>query len=146
MNTIWLVLLIGLAIIEALTMGLTTIWFAGGALVAFIVSTLGGPIWLQMIAFVVVSFILLIFTRPFAVKYINKQTVKTNIDDVIGKTAKVKEVVDNINATGHVLLNGQEWTARSSKEDVVIPEDTLVIVERIEGVKLIVKKKEEVTK
>lgn len=144
MSIVWLVLLIVLAVAEMISLGLTTIWFAGGALVALIISLVGGPIWLQASMFVLVSVVLLIFTRPIAVKYINKNTVKTNVDSIIGKTAKVTETIDNINATGTALVGGQEWTARSADDAVVIPVGSIVMIDRIEGVKIIVKKKEEV--
>ena len=66
---IWLVLLIVAIVAEVLTMGLTTIWFAGGALVAIFAAILNAPVWLQVVLFLVVSLVLLIFTRPVAVKY-----------------------------------------------------------------------------
>ncbi|WP_047834383.1 membrane protein, partial [Robinsoniella sp. RHS] len=74
----WLVLFILLIVIELATMGLTTIWFAGGSVAGFIVSVLDGNILLQILAFVIVSVVLLIFTRPFAVRYVNKNRTKTN--------------------------------------------------------------------
>lgn len=144
MNYLWLALLIALAATEAATMGLTTIWFAGGSLVAFIASVLGAPLWLQGTLFLSTSVLLLIFTRPIAVRYVNSRTIKTNIDALTGKTAKVIETIDNINGTGHVFIKGLEWTARTETEGVVIEAGELVTVLRIEGVKLIVKKKEEV--
>ena len=67
----WLALFVILLIIEIITVGLTTIWFAGGSMAALIVAAVGGPVWLQVILFLVVSFVLLFFTRPWAVKYLN---------------------------------------------------------------------------
>lgn len=140
----WLIALIVLLAVEIATMGLTTIWFAGGALVALIAALLGANIVVQVILFVAVSLILLIFTRPVAVKYLNNNAVKTNAEGLIGRTAKVIYTIDNVNSTGYASVDGQEWTARSEDNGVVIPEGTLVTIVRIEGVKLIVKKKEEV--
>lgn len=82
---IWLVILAVLVVIEIITLGLTTIWFAGGALVALVVSLLGGPVWLQILLFLIVSVVLLIFTRPLAVRYMNKNQQKTNVDSIPGK-------------------------------------------------------------
>ena len=79
---IWLVILAVLVVIEIITLGLTTIWFAGGALVALVVSLLGGPVWLQILLFLGVSVVLLIFTRPLAVRYMNKNQQKTNVDSI----------------------------------------------------------------
>ena len=129
-----------LIVIELATMGLTTIWFAGGAVAGFIASMLGANVVIQAVVFFVVSIVLLIFTRPFAVRYINSNKTKTNIDGLIGQEALVLEEINNIRETGCARLEGKEWSARSV-DDTVIPADTVVIVERIEGVKLIVKTK-----
>ena len=138
----WLAVFVLLIVIELATMGLTTIWFAGGAVAGFIASMLGANVVIQAVVFFVVSIVLLIFTRPFAVRYINSNKTKTNIDGLIGQEALVLEEINNIRETGCARLEGKEWTARSV-DDTVIPADTVVIVERIEGVKLIVKTKSE---
>ena len=136
----WLAVFVLLIVIELATMGLTTSWFAGGAVAGFIASMLGANVVIQAVVFFVVSIVLLIFTRPFAVRYINSNKTKTNIDGLIGQEALVLEEINNIRETGCARLEGKEWTARSV-DDTVIPADTVVIVERIEGVKLIVKTK-----
>ena len=109
---------------KIITVGLATIWFAGGSMVALIVAAVGGPIWLQVILFFVVSFVLLFFTRPWAVKYLNPHKTRTNYEDAIGKTVRVTAKIDNIAETGTAVLNGQEWTARSNDEAVTIDADT----------------------
>ena len=134
----WLVVFILLILIEFATMGLTTIWFAGGAVAGFVASMLGANVVIQAAAFFAVSILLLFFTRPFAVRYINSNKTKTNVDGLIGQEALVLEEINNIRETGCARLEGKEWTARSMN-DTVIPKDTVVTVERIEGVKLIVK-------
>lgn len=139
----WLAFFIILLVIEILTLGLTTIWFAGGALVAFIACLLGAGLGLQIALFAVVSVVLLFFTRPLALKYLNKRTTKTNVESLIGKTAKVTVPIDNYQGVGAAMLNGLEWTARSVKDEETIAAGTLVTVVEISGVKLIVKKKEE---
>ena len=136
----WLAVFVLLIVIELATMGLTTIWFAGGAVAGFIASMLGANVVIQAVVFFVVSIVLLIFTRPFAVRYINSNKTKTNIDGLIGQEALVLEEINNFRETGCARVEGKEWTARSV-DDTVIPADTVVIVERIEGVKLIVKTK-----
>lgn len=138
MGIMWLVILVLLILIEFATMGLTTVWFAGGALVAAVIAALNGPIWAQVAAFVVVSLLLLIFTRPIAVKYFNVDRTKTNTESLIGKQAIVTERIDNLKATGTAAINGQEWTARSAFQDVDIEEGAVVIIKEIQGVKLIV--------
>lgn len=141
----WLIVLIACIVVEILTLGLTTIWFAGGALAAFIAALFSAPLWLEIILFVVVSAALLFFTRPLAMRFINQESVKTNYESMTGRVGVVTEQVDNLNAAGCVRVSGQDWTARSSAAEEIIPVDTEVVVERIEGVKLIVTpvKKEE---
>lgn len=142
----WLVLLIVAIIVEVLTMGLTTIWFAGGALVAILAVLLHAPIWLQIILFVTVSLLLLFFTRPVAVKYFNKDRVKTNVESMVGRQAVVTGEIDNIQGIGQVTLNGQEWSARSADDDVRIPLGSVVDVVSVSGVKLIVRPDEQMKK
>ncbi|MDE6956917.1 MAG: NfeD family protein [Lachnospiraceae bacterium] len=143
MMLIWLALVIVLIVIEIFTVGLTTIWFAGGALAAIVINLLGlGMVW-QIIAFLVVSGVLLFFTRPWALKYINSNRVKTNYEGVIGKVIRITEIVDNMNQTGKAVVNGQEWSVRSEQDKVILGEGTLAKVVKIEGVKLIVRVYEE---
>lgn len=137
----WLILFIVLLVIEILTLGLTTIWFAGGAIVGFIACLLGVGIEAQVFLFIGVSLVLLIFTRPAAKKYLNRQTVKTNAEGLIGKTARVKERIDNQNSQGTAVLNGQDWMARALSDDEIFEPGEEVLVSEIRGVKLIVSKK-----
>ena len=134
--------MIVLLVIEIATLGLTTIWFAGGALVACIAALLHANIWVQIVLFLVVSVLLLFFTRPLAVRYMNKDRTKTNVDSMVGKEAVVTEAIDNLKAQGVVQVNGLEWTARSEESQEVIPKGAIVEVGRVDGVKLIVRKKE----
>ena len=140
MILVWLLLAVLLLIIESMTLGLTTIWFAAGAVVAFISALLGVNIFFQVVCCFVTSFVLLIVTRPLAFKYLNRTITKTNIDAVIGKTARVVYPVNNVKETGRVLVGHMEWAAKSSDDLAVFKRDDLVIVERIEGVCLVVKK------
>ncbi|MDE6616562.1 MAG: NfeD family protein [Lachnospiraceae bacterium] len=134
----WLVALAVLLVIEIITLGLTTIWFAGGALVAFVLALLGVPWLVQIAVFLIVSILLLIFTRPAIEKKINKDRVKTNVNSIAGKEGKVTEDIDNFNQKGAIVLNGLEWTARSSKDDVIIPAGARVVVDEVKGVKVFV--------
>lgn len=136
-SIIWLVVLAILLVIEFLTLGLTTVWFAGGALVAFLVSLAGGPLWLQLLLFIAVSVLLLLFTRPLAVKYLNKDVQKTNVDSIPGQKGIVTATIDNLKAEGQVTIQGMEWTARA-KNGNTIEKGKVVRVTAVEGVKLIV--------
>ena len=133
----WLLGLAILLVIECLTLGLTTVWFAGGALVAFLVSLAGGPLWLQLLLFIAVSVVLLLFTRPLAVKYLNKDVQKTNVDSIPGQKGIVTATIDNLKAEGQVTIQGMEWTARA-KNGNTIEKGKVVRVTAVEGVKLIV--------
>ena len=135
----WLVLLIVLLGIEMATLGLTTIWFAGGALIAVVAALLHAPLTVQIVLFFLVSLVLVFFTRPVAVKYFNKDRVRTNVESVLGKQTIVTEEIDNLLGKGGAVLNGQEWSARSTEDGKIIPEGAVVTIEAVSGVKLIVK-------
>ena len=134
----WLIAVAVFLIIEITTLGLTTIWFAGGALIAFLASILGANYLIQFILFVVVSVILLCFTRPIAVRYFNNHRARTNYESIIGQTAKVTSRIDNFNQTGAAIVGGQDWTARAEQDDDIIEPGTQVKIVAIKGVKLIV--------
>lgn len=134
----WLIALAVLLVIEIITLGLTTIWFAGGALVAFVLALFNVPLLVQITVFLVVSILLLLFTRPVVEKRLNESRVKTNVNSMIGKEGRVTETIDNYNQKGIVIINGLEWTARSSRDDLIIPEGSRVVINEIKGVKVFV--------
>lgn len=138
----WLILFIVLLVIEIFTMGLTTIWFAGGALIALLMAFIGFGLPVQIVVFVVVSMVLLVMTRPIAVKYFNTERQKTNAESLIGQQAVVLKDVDTLHAAGLVEVNGQEWSAKTDEPNGFIPKDSVVSIEGIQGVKLIVRTKE----
>ena len=135
---VWLVALAVFVVIEIATMGLTTIWFAGGALVALVLALLKVSFYVQLGAFLVISFVLLVCTRPLAVKFFNQERVKTNVDSIIGKKAIVLAEINNLKEEGQVSVNGMEWSARTYEEGCIIPAGTVVEVREIQGVKLMV--------
>ena len=141
----WLIAFAVLVGIEVATMALTTVWFAGGAIAAFLMSLAHASVNAQLTVFAVVSFALLIFTRPWAVKHVNRRAVKTNADSLVGKQARVTSEINNSLQTGSAVVNGQEWTARANKDGEIYPADTLVEIRAIQGVKLIVQKAQEET-
>lgn len=138
----WLIIFIVLLVIEIITMGLTTIWFAGGALMALLMAFIGFGLPVQIGVFLVVSVALLVLTRPVAVKYFNTERQKTNAESLIGQQAVVLKDVDTLHAAGLVEVNGQEWSAKTDEPNGFIPKDSVVSIEGIQGVKLIVKAKE----
>lgn len=132
----WTALAIVLAVVEAMTFGLTTIWFVAGALVALFVNWLGMNMYIQVGAFLVSSIALLLFTRPLVIKYTKVGSVKTNVDSLIGKVGIVTVEISE-HAYGQVKLAGQVWSAKGT-DTAVYPVGTEVVVEAIEGVKLVV--------
>ena len=138
---VWLMALVAFIIIEIATMGLTTIWFAGGAFIALVLALLKVSFYVQAGAFLVISIILLVCTRPLAVRFFNGERVPTNVDSVIGKQAIVIARIDNLKEEGQVILNGMEWSARSYEEGTIIPTGAVVEVKEIQGVKLMVMEK-----
>lgn len=137
MTIFWLAAFIALAILEAATFGLTSIWFCAGALAAMICSAVGAPLWLQVLVFLAVSAAAMVLLRPLAKKYLTPRRTATNADRVIGREGVVKETVDNLAATGKISVGGDVWTARS-ESGAVIEKDSRVRVLRIEGVKVFV--------
>ena len=135
----WLILVAVMLVIEIFTMGLTTIWFSLGAVAAAIAAGLGAPLWVQILLFTVVSVVIMILVRPFALKVMDRNRTKTNIDEVIGKQAEVLEPIDNQKEQGKVRFRGVEWMARSVDGSTVAAGD-VVTVEEVSGVKLLVKK------
>ena len=137
-TVIWLSLFVLFLVIEIITMGLTTIWFAGGALVAFLLG-----LGVQIIIFAIVSLALLAVTRPLAMKYFNQERQKTGAELLIGQKALVIEEIDTLSSKGRVEVRGQEWAAKTDAPEGKIPKNAIVVVEGIQGVKLIVRNGEE---
>lgn len=139
MAFVWLIAMIALFIIEAVTVNLVTIWFAFGALAALIACLAGGELWLQIVLFTVVTLVTLVPTRKIAKKLLkDKKGHATNADRAIGKSCIVTQSIDNVNGTGAVKCLGVEWSARSENGESFNVGDVVTAV-KIEGVKLIVK-------
>ena len=134
----WLVAMVALIVIELATLGLTTIWFACGALVAVVAAAMDAPLLLQILMFVVVSFAVLLAVRPIAVKYFNKDRTRTNIESMIGRQAIVVSEIDNMQGVGQVSVNGMDWSARSTINELKISVGRVVVIRAVDGVKLIV--------
>ena len=138
---VWLIVAIICLIVEGLTAGLATIWFAGGALFAWFASLLKAPLWLQILVFFVVSIVTLILTRPLVKKMMERKVVPTNADRAVGKEAWVTAAIDNTRGEGIVNLEGSEWSAVSESGEV-LEEGVKVTVKEIRGVKLVVARAE----
>ncbi|MCQ4841524.1 NfeD family protein [Neglectibacter timonensis] len=135
---IWLGITVVAAIVEAAVPALVSVWFVPGGLAALVASLFGAPLWLQVALFLVVSGAALILTRPLVKRIQSRKTISTNADMVLGKTALVTEEINNLLGAGRVTVLGNSWSARSADPESVIPSGEKVIVEKIEGVKLIV--------
>jgi len=133
----WAVLLVVFVVVEAATETLTSIWFAGGALAALIVSLLGGGIVWQCVVFILITAVLLVLTRPLAKKILNRKKVATNTDSLVGQNGIVLLEVDNLQRTGRVRVNNLDWSAQSGNGEV-IPVGTVITVLEIRGVTLVV--------
>ncbi len=135
---LWIGLAIVLAIIEAATLGLTTIWFAAGALVSLIFAWLGFSLVTQIVVFFISGIAFLAITRPLVIKYFKVGSVKTNVDSLIGKSGVVIEAISE-HEYGQVKIHGQIWTAKTNDHSL-IEKDENIVVSGIEGVKLVVTK------
>ena len=137
MIVIWIAAIVVFGIVEAVTVGLVSIWFVLGAVAGLLAAVLGAALWVQIVLFFVVSIAALAATRPLVQKMLHRDETPTNADRVLGQTARVTETIDNTVPTGAVYADGKTWTARSASGRV-IPKDTLVKVQRMEGVRLFV--------
>ena len=134
---IWLLALVFFLILEAATISMVSLWFAGGALVALVLSLFEVQLWVQITVFLVVSAVLLAALRPFVRKFVTPLKTPTNVDRVVGMAAMVTETIDNIAGTGKVRAGGIDWTARTVDQQVV-EKGSFVKILRIEGAKLTV--------
>ncbi|HBN38121.1 MAG TPA: NfeD family protein [Ruminococcaceae bacterium] len=141
MYIFWAAAIILFGVAEAVTAQLVSIWFLIGAIAALIAAFFGANLIIQIIVFIAVSILALVITRPLVKKYINPKKEHTNADRVIGQVGIVAEDIDNIRATGQVKADGKIWTARAT-DNSIIPSGCEVIIEKIDGVKLIVKNKQ----
>lgn len=136
---IWLIVAAIFAIIEIITLGITSIWFTGGALIAALVALLTDAVLWQILTFLVVSILLIILTKPIVKKHMNDKTKLTNMDYIIGKQAIVtKEITET--EKGEVKFGGNIWLASTKCDRIEV--DTKVVIKAIEGVTLIVDRKE----
>lgn len=134
----WLLLAAIFIVIELVSLGLTSIWFAGGSFVAAIAAVAGANMVVQVVLFAIVSIVLVVLTRPLAMKHLDNKTEKTNAEGLIGMNAVVLQEINNLQETGQAKINGMEWTARAKDNKDVIPVGTVVKIVEIQGVKLIV--------
>lgn len=138
MGILWLSITVLAALVEAAVPALVSIWFVPGGLAALIASLAGGPVWLQVALFAAGVVLAMFFTRPLARRLQKSAPASTNADRVLGSVAVVTEDISNIPGTGRVKALGNSWAARSLDPDGVIPAGERVVVQRIEGVKLMV--------
>lgn len=134
---LWFGIMVVCLIIESETIAMVSLWFGIGALCALVLSLFSLPWLVQLAVFFLASAVLLISLRPIVKKHLTPKIVPTNIDAIIGKTAKVVVPIDNLAGAGQIKLSGIEWTARST-DGAPIPAGTIVAVDRIEGVKAFV--------
>ncbi|MDY3972974.1 MAG: NfeD family protein [Clostridia bacterium] len=139
---IWLIGIIVFVVLEAVTYQIVSIWFALGAVGGLIASLTGASFTVQMIVFIAVSVIFLICLRPVSRKLLKSKQEKTNVDSMLGKEVLITKEVDNLSGSGQGKVNGVVWTVKSA-DNSQIPENDIAVVEKVEGVKLIVKRKGE---
>ena len=140
---LWLVVVVVFLAVELMTVTLTSIWFAAGGLIALFVAMAGGGFAFQMIAFIVGSFGMFFATKPWADKVINSKKTSTNADRAVGEEGRVVERINNLDQTGRVVIQGQDWMARTEDDKETIEQGELVRVLRITGVKVIVERVKE---
>lgn len=138
MEFYWFIIVFAFLVIESLTLNLVTIWFAFGSLCAFISAYFTDNFIIQLIVFIISTTLSLLLTRPLVNKYIKKNVEKTNIDRVIGSIGIALTDMEPLK-NGRVKVDGKNWMASS---DDIIKKDEKVEVLKIEGAKIVVKKRE----
>ena len=139
MELLWLVMVVIFGILEAVTVQFVCIWFAGGALCAFLAALFGASSIWQSFIFVFTSAILLIFTRPIVRRLTKNVGEPTNVDSLIGKKAVVTKEPDSLGDGGEVKVGGKLWSVKIAEGEIPAADD-VVTIEKIEGVKLVVRK------
>lgn len=136
---VWLIIAGLFLILEMVTMGFLVFWFAIGALVAMLASLFIENLVAQSVIFLIVSTLLIFATKPLVNKLMPKESfVKTNAYSVEGKVGKVTIDIEPVEGKGQIKVGSEVWSAKSF-DDTYIPKDSEVVVEKIEGVKAIVK-------
>lgn len=141
MSAVWLILVVVFVIAEAVTYQLVSIWFAAGSVGALFASFVTDNSFYQLIVFTAVSVIMLALLRPLVKTKLKATGLKTNTENLIGKEIVITEDVDNTLSSGQGKINGMTWTVRNDSGEC-IKKGTVAVVDRIEGVKLIVKERE----
>ncbi|MDO4393737.1 MAG: NfeD family protein [Bacillota bacterium] len=137
----WIIAAIVFVIIECFSVSLITIWFGIGALCAAIASLITDNLYIQVLIFLAVSLLMLVLVKPIARKHFNGKIEKTNTDALIGCEAIVTEEIGD-EKPGRVNVDGKLWRAKSA-ENVCHNRGDKVLIQKIEGVTLIVKAEEE---
>lgn len=135
----WIITAVALGIIEAVTVNFITIWFAIGAVLAFLTAIFTDSVLVQLSVFIVASVVTLLLTKSLVRNLLKNKTVATNADRVINKKAFVTQTIDDISGTGQVKAMGQVWSAKT-EDGVSINEGEEVIINKIEGVRAVVSK------
>lgn len=133
---LWGVIFVLAVIAELASMQLVSIWFAFGAAGAFCTALAKWGFTAQLGIFVLISVLLLLITRP-VLKHLKVKEPPLNAQKGVGETAVVIEEINPALGTGRARNNGVDWMA-VSETGVVIPKDSIVIISRIDGAKLVV--------
>lgn len=141
MMYIWIAFIVIFGILEAVTAQLVSIWFVIGAVASLGAYFFGASTTVQFVIFVLVSVVVLLATRPLVKKFTKTKIQPTNADSYVGLDAVVTEEINNLHSTGAVKVRGVEWSARSADGETIAGGETVTVVS-IEGVKLIVNKKQ----
>ena len=136
---LWLIFIIILGVVEAVTTQMVSIWFVVGAVGGLIASLLGAPQWLQFTVFVVVSAVTLIATRPLLKNVLKVRETRTNADSMIGRIGTVITEITDDSTAGRVSVGGLDWAAVAENGEY-IEKDSKVLIKSIEGVKVIVER------
>ena len=139
MTMIWLIAFLGLLLLEFLTVGLVSIWFAIGSLAALMTTFATDSIAVQALVFIGVSIVSLVVTKPLMKRFKGVGFEPTNSDRVIGKSAEVTQEITP-NQYGEVVIFGTKWMAASDKKQAI---GTKVVIKKIDGAKLIVEREGE---
>lgn len=140
MGIVWFAAFAVFLVLEGVTYQIVSIWFAIGALGGLAAELLGAGEYMQIAVFLLISVALICLLRPISLKLMKNKPIKTNAESLIGKDVLITEDVDNLHQTGKGKVNGMEWTVRG-ENDIKLENGSTGEIVRIEGVKLIVKRR-----
>lgn len=135
---LWLIVSGFFLVAEMITVGFFLFWLGVAGLLTMLLSFFISNLLIQCTFFVLVSGLLIFFTKPFVKKFVKSDTISTNAYSIVGKTGLVIATINPIKNVGQVKIGSEVWSATTLDDTMILEENTKVNVVSINGVKAIV--------